>query len=231
MLEELKERVLAANLALPKSGLAILTWGNASGLDREKGLMVIKPSGVAYDEMRARDMVVVSLADGEVAEGDRKPSSDTATHLVLYRAFKKAGGIVHTHSTCATAWAQAGVDIPAEGTTHADYFHGPIPCAQGLSEEEIEKGYELATGEAIAKTFLARGIDPESVPAALVRSHGPFAWGKDPAKAVENAVVLEEVARMGLWSRILRSDIPPVGKALLDKHFLRKHGPGAYYGQ
>jgi L-ribulose-5-phosphate 4-epimerase len=231
MLEELKEKVLEANLALVRHGLVILTWGNASGLDRGEGLMVIKPSGVAYASMRASDMAVVSLSDGKVVEGAMRPSSDAATHLAFYRAFEGCGGVVHTHSAHATAWAQAGLDIPAQGTTHADYFHGPIPCARALTKEEIEGDYELATGEAIIEAFRLRGIDPASVPGALAHSHGPFAWGSDPLKAVENSVVLEEVARLGLWVKLLSPDSPPMGKALLDRHFWRKHGPGAYYGQ
>lgn len=231
MLDELKAAVLAANLDLPKLGLVILTWGNVSGVDRAKGLMVIKASGVGYGEMGLSDMVAVSLADGKVVEGDKRPSSDTETHLALYRAFEGVGGIVHTHSPNATAWAQAGLDIPAQGTTHADYFHGPVPCTRDMADSEIEGDYEAATGEVIVKTFQERGVDPLSVPAALVRSHGPFTWGRTPAKAVENALVLEEVAKMGLWGAILRPGLAPMGKTLLDRHYLRKHGPGAYYGQ
>jgi L-ribulose-5-phosphate 4-epimerase len=231
MLEDLKEAVLKANLALPRHGLCILTWGNVSGLDRGRGLMVIKPSGMPYDEIRVEDLAVVDLDAGRQVEGDRKPSSDTPTHLVLYRAFDGISSVVHTHSAHATVWAQAGLDIPALGTTHADYFHGPVPCARALAADEIAGDYEAATGEVIVETFRERGVDPLAVPGSLVRFHGPFAWGGSPAEAVERAVVLEEVAKLALWGRALAPDAPSVPKNLLDRHYLRKHGAGAYYGQ
>jgi L-ribulose-5-phosphate 4-epimerase len=227
----LKNKVYEANIMLPQRNLVTLTWGNVSGIDREKGVMVIKPSGVDYFQLKASDMVTVRLSDGTVVEGDKKPSSDTLTHLVLYRTFKNIGGIVHTHSRHATIWAQAGMDIPAVGTTHADAFHGPVPCTRSLTDTEITNNYEENTGAVIAETFQLRGIDPEAVSAALVYSHGPFTWGKDPLKAVENAVVLEEVAYMSLMEHLLKKDIKPVTQHLLDKHYERKHGPGAYYGQ
>jgi L-ribulose-5-phosphate 4-epimerase len=208
-----------------------LTWGNVSGLDRERGLMVIKPSGVAYERMRPVDMVVVCLADGSVAEGDKKPSSDTATHLVLYRHFAKAGGIVHTHSRHATVWAQAGLDLPAQGTTHADYFYGAIPCTRRMSDAEIAGDYEEETGKVIVETFAARNIDAGDIGAALVHSHGPFTWGSDPDKAVENAIVLEEAAFMGIFGQLLRPGLAPMQQSLLDRHYQRKHGADAYYGQ
>jgi L-ribulose-5-phosphate 4-epimerase len=231
MLEDLKKRVLEANLALPKHGLVTFTWGNVSAVDRARGLVVIKPSGVEYDAMTADDMVVVTLADGKVVEGALKPSSDTPTHLVLYRAFPALGGIVHTHSRHATIWAQAGADLPAWGTTHADYFHGAIPCTRPLADAEIDGDYEAETGSVIVETFAERGLDAAAVPAVLVSSHGPFAWGKDASDAVHNAVVLEEVAYMGLFSTQLAPRLPAMPKRLLDKHYLRKHGAGAYYGQ
>ncbi|MDR1656539.1 MAG: L-ribulose-5-phosphate 4-epimerase [Deltaproteobacteria bacterium] len=231
MLEELKQAVYEANMALPHHGLVTLTWGNVSGTDSDRKLMVIKPSGVSYALMQPKDMVVVALDDGRVVEGDKKPSSDTATHLVLYRAFAKAGGIVHTHSRHATIWAQAGQDIPARGTTHADSFYGAIPCTRTMTDEEIRDNYEEQTGRVIIETFQSRNIDPGEVGAALVYSHGPFTWGKDPAKAVENAIVLEEVAYMALMGRLLQDNLPTMGQSLLDKHYLRKHGAGAYYGQ
>lgn len=231
MLEDLKRRVLEANLALPRHGLVTFTWGNVSGVDRARGLVVIKPSGVGYEAMKAEDMVVVELATGAVVEGRLKPSSDTPTHLVLYRSFPALGGIVHTHSRHATIWAQAGADLPAFGTTHADYFHGAVPCTRPLTAAEIEGEYEAETGNVIVDTFTGRGVDPAAVPAVLVASHGPFAWGKDAADAVHNAVVLEEVAFMGLFSVRLAPRLPPMPQLLLDKHFLRKHGAGAYYGQ
>lgn len=234
MLEELKEKVFRANLELVRLGLVIFTWGNASGIDRREGLVVIKPSGVNYDEMKPSDMVVVDL-DGKVVEGSFRPSSDLPTHLVLYKSFKEIGGVVHTHSTYATGWAQAGLDIDAIGTTHADYFHGPVPCTPNMKDAQIEGDYEAETGNVIVRTF--RGIDPMSVPAVLVRNHGPFTWGKDPAEAVYHAKVLEEVAKMNFISEVLCNCAnivktrPEMKDALLDKHFLRKHGPGAYYGQ
>jgi len=228
MLEELKKEVYDANIALVKHGLVIFTWGNVSGIDREKGLMVIKPSGVDYDDMKVEDMVVVSLEDGKVVEGTLKPSSDTPTHLVLYRNFKGVNAIVHTHSTCATAWAQSGAPIPALGTTHADHFYGAIPCTPSLTKEEVNGQYEVETGNVIVRTF--QNIDPESIPAVLVAGHGPFAWGSTPKKAVYNAVVLEEVARMGMLTFSLGYQ-NPIDQYLLDKHYLRKHGKNAYYGQ
>lgn len=231
MLEALKEEVLQANLALPKHHLVTFTWGNVSAIDREKKLVVIKPSGVDYEVMTAQDMVVVDLFTGDVVEGDKKPSSDTPTHLALYRQFPQIGGIVHTHSRHATAWAQAGEDIPAFGTTHADYFYGDIPCTRKMTAEEIQGEYELETGNVIIETFQTRGIDPAQIPAVVVHSHGPFAWGKDAFDAVHNAVVLEEIAYMDVITRQLRPNTPPMQQDLLDKHYLRKHGKNAYYGQ
>jgi L-ribulose-5-phosphate 4-epimerase len=231
MLEQLKQQVLEANLALPAHHLVTFTWGNVSAIDREQGLVVIKPSGVEYDGMRAEDMVVVDLHSGEVVEGRKKPSSDTATHLALYRRFPGIGGIVHTHSRHATIWAQAGRDLPAWGTTHADYFYGTIPCTRLMTQEEIAGEYEHQTGEVIIQTFVERDIDPLQVPAVLVNAHGPFAWGKDAADAVHNAVVLEECAYMGLFSTQLTPQLGNMQPQLLDKHYLRKHGKSAYYGQ
>ncbi|MGB7802394.1 L-ribulose-5-phosphate 4-epimerase [Buttiauxella sp.] len=231
MLEPLKQQVLEANLALPAHHLVTFTWGNVSAIDRELGLVVIKPSGVEYDGMRAEDMVVVDLQSGAVVEGSKKPSSDTATHLALYRRFPGIGGIVHTHSRHATIWAQAGRDLPAWGTTHADYFYGTIPCTRLMTQEEISGEYEHQTGEVIIQTFVERDIDPLQVPAVLVNAHGPFAWGKDAADAVHNAVVLEECAYMGLFSTQLTPQLGNMQPQLLDKHYLRKHGKSAYYGQ
>ena len=231
MLEELKKQVCEANLLLPEHGLITFTWGNVSCIDREQGLMVIKPSGVEYDDMKPEDMVVIRLSDGERVEGKYKPSSDTDTHLALYRAFPGLGGIVHTHSRWATSFAQAGRDVPALGTTQGDHFYGDIPCTRRMTPEEIGGRYELETGNVIVETFRTRRIDPDQVPAALVCSHGPFAWGTDPLNAVHNAVVLEEVAFMAFDAMALNPDLPPMQRELLDKHYLRKHGPGAYYGQ
>lgn len=230
MLNELKRQVLAANLSLPAYGLVTFTWGNVSAIDRQSGLVVIKFSGIAYEAMTLEDLVVVDL-EGKVREGHRKPSSDTATHLALYRAFADIGGVVHTHSRNATIWAQAGQPIPALGTTHADYFYGDIPCTRPMSEAEIAGDYEGETGKVIIETFNQAGRDPQQVPGVLVYSHGPFAWGKDAADAVHNAVVLEEVAIMAMATRQLAPAIALMQPELLDKHFLRKHGKHAYYGQ
>ena len=228
MLQELKEQVLAANLLLPEYGLVTFTWGNVSGIDRAAGLVVIKPSGVPYEGMTAEDMVVVDL-DGRVAEGRWKPSSDTATHLELYRAFPGIGGVVHTHSRWATVFAQAGMAIPAMGTTQGDYFYGDIPCTRPLTDAEIAGEYEKETGKVIVETFAGRS--PDELPGVLVMSHGPFVWGRDPAEAVHNAVVMEEVAFMDWHAMILNPDHRGMQKSLLDRHYLRKHGAGAYYGQ
>jgi L-ribulose-5-phosphate 4-epimerase len=227
MLNELKQEVLEANLDLVRLGLVIFTWGNVSGIDRSRGLVVIKPSGVSYDRMKATDMVVVDM-EGNVVEGHLKPSSDTPTHLVLYKAFPYIGGVVHTHSSWATSWAQAGKAIPALGTTHADYFYGPIPCTRKLTEEEISNAYELETGNVIVETF--SGLDPEAVPGVLVNNHAPFSWGKDPHKAVHNAKVLEEVAMMA-YHALQINPSAEIDQFLLDKHYFRKHGKDAYYGQ
>lgn len=228
MLEELKKQVYQANMELPKRNLVTFTWGNVSGIDRESGLFVIKPSGVEYDVLRPEDMVVMGL-DGKKAEGEMNPSSDTETHLELYLAFKEIGGIVHTHSPHATAWAQAGRGIPCYGSTHADYFYGEIPCARNLTAEEIDAGYEKNTGLVIIDTF--EGKNPLYVPGVLCKNHGPFTWGKDAGQAVHNAVVLEEVARMALMTERLCPQAEPTPQCMQDKHFLRKHGPNAYYGQ
>ncbi|WP_116186238.1 L-ribulose-5-phosphate 4-epimerase [Pectobacterium aquaticum] len=230
-LQQLKQQVLEANLDLPRHHLVTFTWGNVSAVDRKRGIVVIKPSGVDYDCMTVDDMVVVDLVSGQPLEGSKKPSSDTATHLALYRAFTDIGGIVHTHSRHATIWAQAGLDLPAWGTTHADYFYGSIPCTRLMTQDEIEQHYELETGNVIIETFRQRGISPTDIPAVLVNAHGPFAWGKDAHNAVHNAVVLEEVAYMGIFSRQLTPGIADMQQVLLDKHYLRKHGKNAYYGQ
>jgi L-ribulose-5-phosphate 4-epimerase len=229
MLEELKKAVCGANLLLPHYGLVTFTWGNVSAIDREKGLLVIKPSGVEYGKLRPEDLVVLDLS-GKKIEGELNPSSDTDTHIELYKAFSNIGGIVHTHSRWATIFAQAGAGIPAFGTTHADYFYGEIPCTRRMTGAEIEGRYEKETGTVIVETFDGK-IDPDTMPAVLVHSHGPFAWGKNAVEAVHNAVVLEEVAMMAWHVRMLDSAAPPMQSELLDKHFLRKHGPGAYYGQ
>ena len=227
MLQQLKDKVFKANLALVRHGLVIFTWGNASAIDPESRLVVIKPSGVSYDEMTADDMVVVDL-DGNVVEGHLNPSSDTPTHLALYRAWPEIGGIVHTHSTYATAWAQAGKSIPAIGTTHADYFHNEIPCTGDMSEQEVKGAYELETGNVIVRRF--EGINPVHTPGVLVKNHGPFAWGKDCDEAVHNAVVLEQVAKMAYLAYAINPDLT-MNPLLVEKHFSRKHGPDAYYGQ
>ncbi len=235
MLEELKEKVFRANLDLVKHGLVIFTWGNVSAIDRASGLVVIKPSGVSYETMRAEDMVVVDL-DGKVVEGDLRPSSDTPTHLVLYKAFPEIGGVVHTHSTYATAWAQAGLDIPNIGTTHADYFHDDIPCTRDMRKPEVFGEYEKETGNVIVERF--NGMNPNDTPAVLVKNHGPFTWGTDADNAVHNAVVLEQVAKMAFVSMTLKlttldvvNHKPSMNKLLIEKHYSRKHGPNAYYGQ
>ena len=230
MLEELKQKVFEANMELPQRGLVTYTWGNVSGIDREQGLFVIKPSGVDYDLLRPEDLVVMDL-EGKRVEGKLKPSSDMLTHMVLYNAFPEIGGIVHTHSPFACGWAQAGEDIPCYGTTHADYFYGPIPCARHLTQEELDAGYELNTGNTIVECFRQRGIDPMAVPAVICHSHGPFTWGKDAAKAVYHAVVLEEVAKMAIYTRQVNPNAAPAPQRILDKHYMRKHGPNAYYGQ
>ena len=228
MLETLKEKVFRANLDLVKHGLVIFTWGNVSAIDRETNLVVIKPSGVSYEEMKAEDMVVVDL-EGNIVEGKLKPSSDTATHLVLYKAFPEIGGVVHTHSTYATAWAQAGLAIPALGTTHADYFFGDIPCTRALTEAEVQEEYELNTGRVIIETL--GEVEPLHTPGVVVYQHGPFAWGKDAHDAVHNAVVMEEVAKMAWIARGINPALSPIDSYLMNKHFMRKHGPNAYYGQ
>ncbi|MCD8391040.1 MAG: L-ribulose-5-phosphate 4-epimerase [Firmicutes bacterium] len=227
-MEELKKEVCEANLDLPRYNLVTFTWGNVSAIDREKGLFVIKPSGVEYDKLRPEDMVVVDL-DGNKVEGDLNPSSDTPTHLELYKAFPECGGIVHTHSPWATPFAQACRSIPPFGTTHADYFYGEIPATRLMTKEEIEGEYEKNTGLVIIETF--KDKDPAAVPAVLVSNHGPFAWGTDAHNAVHNAVVLEEVAKMAIRTMELNPDMPPISQAILDKHYLRKHGANAYYGQ
>lgn len=228
MLEELKKEVFQANLDLVKQGLVIFTWGNVSGVDREKGLVVIKPSGVSYETMKPEDMVVVSLETGKVVEGDLNPSSDTPTHLVLYRAFQNIQGVVHTHSTYATAWAQAGKDIPNIGTTHADYFYKAVPCTADMTKEEVEDKYELETGNVIVKRF--EGINPDHTPGVLVKNHGPFTWGTSPANAVYNAKVLEQCAKMAFISFAINPETT-MNPLLIEKHYSRKHGPNAYYGQ
>ncbi len=230
MLEQLKKEVLEANLLLPKYNLVTFTWGNVSGIDREKGLIVIKPSGVEYDVMTKEHMVVVDL-EGNVVEGNLNPSSDTATHIELYKAFPEIGGVIHTHSPWATSWAQAGRGIPAYGTTHADYFYGEIPCTRQLTPEEVERAYEKETGTVIIEAFRERNIDPTAVPGVIVYKHGPFAWGKNPNQAVHNAVVMETVANMAYHAEQINPSGTPIEQYLLDKHYMRKHGPNAYYGQ
>ncbi|MEA4876199.1 L-ribulose-5-phosphate 4-epimerase [Anaerorhabdus sp.] len=230
MLERLKQEVFEANLLLPRYGLITFTWGNVSGIDREKGLVVIKPSGVEYDTMTVEDMVVVDM-EGNRVEGNLKPSSDLMTHLEFYKNFPDIKGVVHTHSQNATAWAQAGCDLPALGTTHADYFYGTVPCTRCMTEDEIKNDYELNTGKVIVEEFSKRKIEPNQMPGVLVHSHGPFTWGKDPYDAVHNAVVLEEIATIALKTKVINKTVEDMQPTLLDKHFLRKHGPGAYYGQ
>ena len=230
MLEQLKQEVFQANLELPERGLIKYTWGNVSAVDREKGLFVIKPSGVGYDDMKASDMVVCDF-DGNVIEGDLNPSSDMPTHAVLYKEFPEIGAVVHTHSTWATIWAQAGLDVPAMGTTHADTFYGTVPCARFLTQAEIDRGYEEETGNAIVETFRERGIKPMEVPGVLLHGHGPFTWAKDAKGAVLNAVVLDEVCKTNLFARQLNAFAEELPQRILDKHYLRKHGENAYYGQ
>lgn len=228
MLDELKDKVFRANMELVEHGLVIFTWGNVSGIDRERGLVVIKPSGVDYAVMKPSDMVVVDLATGEVVEGSLRPSSGTPTHLALYRAFPEIGGVVHTHSTYATAWAQAGIDLPNIGTTHADYFHNSIPCTRDMTAAEVEGSYELETGNVIVERF--EGLNPVHTPGVLVKNHGPFSWGKTPAEAVHNAVVMEQVAKMAFIAYSVNPSLT-MNPLLVEKHFSRKHGPKAYYGQ
>lgn len=228
MLEELKREVYEANMELPRLGLVSFTWGNVSAIDRKSGLVVIKPSGVSYESMKPEDMVVVDL-EGKTVEGSLRPSSDTATHVVLYKAFPAIGGVVHTHSKWATSWAQAGRSIPCYGTTHADYFYGDIPCVRALTEQEVTEAYEANTGRVIAEYF--RDRDPEAMPAVLCRNHGPFTWGKNAHKAVENAAVLETVAEMAARCEALSPGVGAAAAYLQDKHYFRKHGAGAYYGQ
>ncbi len=230
MLEQLKQEVYVANMELPKKGLVIYTWGNVSGIDRENRFVIIKPSGVDYETMKPEDMVVVDL-EGKVIEGHYKPSSDTATHLELYKKYPKIGGIVHTHSSFATSWAQAGRDIPLYGTTHADYFYGEIPCARTLTKQEIDEEYEKNTGLVIIETLENRGINPLFTPGIICLYHGPFTWGKDPAEAVYNAVVLEEISKMAYYAEAINKEVKPASKVIAEKHFFRKHGKNAYYGQ
>ncbi len=228
MLEQLKKAVLEANLELPKKGLVTYTWGNVSGIDRESGLIAIKPSGVEYDVMTAEDIVLIDLT-GKVVEGKLKPSSDAPTHVALYNAFPEIGGVTHTHSRWATAFAQAGMGIPAYGTTHADYFYGEIPCTREMTKDEIQSEYEANTGTVIIEAF--KDLNPNYIPAVLVKNHAPFTWGKSAAESVHNSVVLEEVAMMAIQCRQLNPNVTPMPQVLLDKHFMRKHGPKAYYGQ
>jgi L-ribulose-5-phosphate 4-epimerase len=228
---ELQERVFAGNRELVRAGLVVLTFGNVSGVDRDENVLAIKPSGVPYDELRPETIVVVDLETGDVVAGDRRPSSDTPTHAVLYRHFDALGGIVHTHSRFASAWAQAGRDLPCFGTTHADHFRGPVPATRALTADEVQGDYEERTGDVIVETFESRALDPLETPAALVTSHGPFAWGVDVAQAVENALALETVAELALYTLVLQSEASVLDDALLERHFSRKHGPDAYYGQ
>ena len=230
MLEELRKAVWEANMELPRRNLVTYTWGNVSGIDREKGLIVIKPSGVEYEDLTPEKLVIVDL-DNNIVEGNLNPSSDTKTHVELYRAFPTLGGIVHTHSPHAVAWAPAGRDIPCYGTTHADYFYGPVPCARSLTAEEVEEDYERNTGKVIIETFTGRGLDPKAVPGVICRNHGPFTWGKDAAQAVYHAVVLEEVAKMAMYTITIDPNTPSAPQHVQDKHYMRKHGPNAYYGQ
>lgn len=230
MLEELKAQVYAANMELPRRGLVTYTWGNVSGLDKARRLMVIKPSGVDYNTMTPEQLVVMDL-NGKIIEGSLRPSSDAKTHLTLYRAFPELGGIVHTHSACAVAWAQAGADIPCYGTTHADYFYGSVPCTRTLTKQELDEDYEANTGKVIVETFRTCQLDPISIPGVICANHGPFTWGKDAAQAVYHAVVLEEVAKMALMTHMLKPGVHEAPQYLIDKHYFRKHGKSAYYGQ
>lgn len=230
MLEELKRRVYEANILLPKYELVVFTWGNVSEIDRESEIFAIKPSGVDYNKLTPDDMVLVNL-DGEKVEGRYNPSSDTATHVELYKAFTDIGSIIHTHSSYATSWAQSGRSIPCYGTTHADYIYGEIPCVRSLTNDEIKGAYEINTGKIIVEEFISRKLDPAAVPAALCRNHGPFVWGKDVCEAVHNAVVLEEVAKMAYRAELINPSIQPISQELQDKHYFRKHGKDAYYGQ
>ncbi|MEI7727989.1 MAG: L-ribulose-5-phosphate 4-epimerase AraD [Verrucomicrobiota bacterium] len=229
--EQLKERVWRANVGIIEAGLVILSWGNASGVDRKAGIMAIKPSGVAYNKLKPEDIVVLSLSTGEVLEGKYRPSSDTPTHLHLYRTFKSLGGVVHAHSVNATAIAQAGREIPCLGTTHADTFYGSVPLTRQMTQEEIDGDYELNTGKVIEETFRSRKLNPDQIPGVLVASHGPFTWGFTTEKALENAMILEKVAEIALATYRVNAQAQPISQVLLDKHFLRKHGPTAYYGQ
>lgn len=230
MLEKLREEVYKANMELPEKGLVVYTWGNVSAVDREQGLVVIKPSGVEYDELSPSNLVIVDM-NCNIVEGDLNPSSDTKTHVELYKAFPSVGGIVHTHSSHAVGWAQAGRDIPCYGTTHADYFYGSVPCTRNLTSEEVNSDYELNTGKVIAETFRERKLDPIAVPGVICKSHGPFTWGKNAAQAVYHAVVLEELAKMALYTVTIDPNAEPAPDYVLDKHYLRKHGANAYYGQ
>ena len=230
MLEKLREEVYRANMELPERGLVVYTWGNVSGIDRESGLIVIKPSGVEYEDLSPDNLVIVDL-NNNIVEGELNPSSDTKTHVELYKAFPTVGGIVHTHSSHAVGWAQAGRDIPCYGTTHADYFYGSVPCTRNLTSEEVESDYELNTGKVIAETFNERKLDPLAVPGVICKSHGPFTWGKNAAQAVYHAVVLEELAKMAMYTVTIDSNSSPAPQYILDKHYLRKHGANAYYGQ
>ncbi|MBQ7196353.1 MAG: L-ribulose-5-phosphate 4-epimerase [Synergistaceae bacterium] len=230
MLKDLRDAVYEANMDLPKRGLVVYTWGNVSGVDRDKALVVIKPSGVEYDELKPEDLVIVDF-DNKIVEGKMNPSSDTKTHVELYKSFPTVGGIVHTHSPHAVGWAQAGRDIPCYGTTHADYFYGPVPCTRNLTREEVDGDYELNTGKVIVATFKERNLDPLAVPGVICRCHGPFTWGKSPAQAVYHAVVLEEMAKMAMYTITIDPNAAEAPQYVLDKHYLRKHGPNAYYGQ
>lgn len=229
--ERLKEEVWRANMGLVEAGLVMLTWGNVSGADREAGVVAIKPSGVDYDRLQPDDIVILSLEGGEVVEGDLRPSSDTPAHLVLYQGFESVGGVVHTHSTYATSWAQAGREIPCLGTTHADHYYRPVPLTRPLTPEEVRDDYEHNMGKVILECFSDAGLKPDEVPAVLLPGHGPFVWGADPGSALKNAIVLEETARMAFQTVLLNSEVGELPRSLLDKHFLRKHGPDAYYGQ